>query len=83
MNIAKYVLENVAHEIVSILINGHGLDISQAYNALSESGLLWELEQSPYKILSTTYDDCIEYAEKIVRMENLKESQNIKKLENI
>lgn len=67
MNIAKYVLESIAHEITSILVNGHNLDVSEAYNALSESGLLWELEQSPYKILSTTYDDCIEYAEKIYK----------------
>ena len=81
MNIAKYVLESVAHEIVSILINGHGLDISEAYNALSESGLLCELEQSPYKILSTTYDDCIEYAAEIVRMKSLKESENVRELE--
>lgn len=82
MNIAKYVLESIAKEIISILINGHGLDISEAYDALSESGLLYELEQSPYKILSTTYDDCIEYANEIVRMRNLSELNNVKELEN-
>ena len=82
MNIAKYVLESVAKEIVSILINGHNLDVSEAYNALSESGLLWELEQSPSKILSTTYDDCLEYAAEIVKRRQLMEGPMLE-LENL
>ena len=67
MDIAKYVLENVAKEIVSILINGYNLSVSEAYECLSESCLLNEFEESPYMIMRTTFDDCVYYSEKIYK----------------
>ena len=81
MNIAKYVLESIAKDIVSILINGYGLDVSYAYSCLSNSGILFELEQSPYKLMSTTYDDCLEYAAQINRRRELMEGSLVKELE--
>ena len=84
MDIAQYVLESLAQEIVSILINGHHLTVPEAYEALSESGILIELEENPHKLISTTFNDCLEYAEDIVnvrKIKELREMEHVKELE--
>ena len=81
MDIAKIVLEEVAENMISILVSGYNMSVPEAYDALSESRLLYELEVNPYLIVSTTFNDCLKYAEDIAKKRNLKDKEHIKSLE--